>query len=193
MLAAVLTGGASRRMGTPKADLVVDGAPMALRVAGAATDAGAWSVVAVGRPVAGLEHVVEDEPGAGPLGAVLAALRWAAGEPVLVLACDLVAPSAAAMRAVFDELAGDADADLAVPVAAGRVQWLHGAWRSGPPTVSAVHDAFARGERSLHGAAGSLRVRRVEAADVAPFRDADRPSDLPGGGSPGSGTGGGAG
>jgi molybdopterin-guanine dinucleotide biosynthesis protein A len=187
--AAVLTGGASRRMGTPKADLLVEGAPMAVRVADAARSAGATAVAAVGRPVEGLEHLVEDEPGAGPLAALLAALAWAAGDTVLVLGCDLIAPSAAAMRSVVDELDADADADAAVPVVDGRAQWLHGAWRSRDATIATLQQAFAGGERSLHGAAEALRVHRVASDDGAPFRDADRPEDLPPGSVPGSGPG----
>lgn len=184
--AAVLTGGASRRMGTPKADLLVDGATMAERVLAAAAAAGAGALAAVGRPVAGhpaVEHLVEDEPGAGPLGAVLAALRWAGGDEVLVLACDLLRPSAAAMARVVGALGADAGADVAVPVVADRPQWLHGAWRSGPATLGAVAAALDAGERSLHGAAERLVVQRllVAPADAPAFADADRPEDLPGG------------
>jgi molybdenum cofactor guanylyltransferase len=185
--AAVLTGGASRRMGTPKADLLVDGSPMAVRVAEAARSAGATAIAAVGRPVEGLEHLVEDEPGAGPLGALVVAVGWAEGDTVLVLGCDLIAPSAAAMQAVVDELTADVDADVAVPVVDGRAQWLHGAWRARASTIAALQQAFAAGERSVHGAAEALRVRRVASDDVASFRDADRPEDLPTGWAPGAG------
>jgi molybdopterin-guanine dinucleotide biosynthesis protein A len=180
-------------MGTPKAELVVDGAPMAVRVADAARAAGAAAVAAVGSPVPGTEHLVEDEPGAGPLGAVLAALRWAGGDDVLVLSCDLLTPAAVAMRALVDELRSDPDVDVAVPVAGGRTQWLHGAWRSSPETVAAVRVAYEAGERSVRGAARTLRVRSVEVPDAAPYAHADRPEDLPPGARPGSGTGPGAG
>ena len=193
MRAAVLTGGASRRMGTPKAELLVDGAPMAVRVADAARAAGASAVAAVGLAVPGADHLVEDEPGAGPLGAVLAALRWADGDAVLVLGCDLVSPSAAAMEALIEELGRDPDADVAVPVVDGRAQWLHGAWRSRPTTVEAVAAAYEGGERSMRGAARGLRVLEVEVADAGPYVDADRPEDLPPGWEPGTGTGSGAG
>lgn len=185
MRAAVLTGGGSRRMGTPKATLLVDGVPMAERVAAAARAAGATAVAAVGRPVVGLEHLVEDEPGTGPLGAVLAALRWADGEVVLVLGCDLVAPSTTAMSDLVGALEADESADVAVPVVEGREQWLHGAWRSAPGVVVAVAAAWADGVRSVRGAAARLRVQRWEASDDTPFRDADRPDDLPHGWAPG--------
>jgi molybdopterin-guanine dinucleotide biosynthesis protein A len=180
-------------MGTPKAELLVDGTPMAVRVAAAARAAGAAAVAAVGSSVPGTEHLVEGEPGAGPLGGVLAALRWAGGDDVLVLSCDLVAPSAAAMRALVDELRSDPGVDVAVPVASGRAQWLHGAWRSSPGTVAAVRAAYEGGERSVRGAARTLRVRDVQVPDAAPYADADRPEDLPPGSRPGSGPGPGAG
>lgn len=185
--AAVLTGGASRRMGTPKAELLVGGTPMAVRVADAARAAGAGAVAGVGRPVPGTEHLVEDEPGSGPLGALLAALRWAGGDDVLVLGCDLVAPSASAMRYLVDELGADPAADVAVPVVGGREQWLHGAWRSSATTVDALQATYDGGERSVRGAARAVRVLRVQVDDDAPFADADRPEDLP------EGAGGGAG
>jgi molybdopterin-guanine dinucleotide biosynthesis protein A len=175
-------------MGAPKAELLVDGTPMAVRVADAARAAGASAVAAVGSPIRPAEHVVEDDPGAGPLGAVLAALRWAGGDDVLVLSCDLVAPSAAAMRTLVDELGADGEVDVAVPVASGRAQWLHGAWRSSAATVEAVRAAYDGGERSVRGAVRALRVREVEVPDAAPYADADRPEDLPPGSGPGSGT-----
>lgn len=166
-------------MGTPKATLLVDGRPMAERVAEAARAAGATGVAAVGRPVEGLEHLVEDSPGSGPLGAVLAALRWGAGEVVLVLGCDLVAPSAPAMAGVVEVLGTHPDVEVVVPVVAGREQWLHGAWRSGPGVVGALADAWEAGERSVHAAAARLVVHRWPVPDEGPYRDADRPEELP--------------
>src|SRR5688572_7864759 len=77
--AAVLCGGVSRRMGTDKALVEIDGTPMAVRVARALTAAGARRVIAVGGDAralasAGLEVVPDLEPGAGPLGGVVTAL-----------------------------------------------------------------------------------------------------------------------
>lgn len=184
---AVLCGGASRRMGRDKALLEVGGAAMARRVADALAAAGAEPVVAVGGDGAGLRalglaFVPDDDPGAGPLAAVATALRALPGDDdavVLVVACDLVRPSPAAMAAVVRALHQAPAADLAVPTDGERPQWGHAAWRA---RVRPLLDArLAAGERSIHRAVASaglavVEVRGVPGADLA---DADTPADLP--------------
>jgi molybdopterin-guanine dinucleotide biosynthesis protein A len=182
-------------MGRDKALVPVDGVPMALRVARAATDAGAVGVVTVGGDRAalealGLRAVPDADPGEGPLAGVLTALTWAAAERragheagdgvVLVVACDLVAPSAGAMAAVVRALAAEDGADVAAPVVDGRVQWAHAAWRErarGP-----LAHVFAVGERAVHGAvaAAGLTLARVGDVPADALADADTPADLPG-------------
>jgi molybdopterin-guanine dinucleotide biosynthesis protein A len=196
---AVLCGGASRRMGRDKALLPVGGVPMAVRVADALRDAGATDVVAVGGDAGalaalGLRVVPDDEPGAGPLAAIVTALGAApeppgAGRPdvpqpgpvpVLVVACDLVAPSPAAMRATVAALVGDPAADVAVPDAGGRPQWAHAAWH--PRVRPALATRLRAGERAVHRgvAAAGLRVVPVAGLADAALADADTPADLPG-------------
>lgn len=168
-------------MGTDKALLQFDGAPMATRVAAALVDAGATSVAAVGgrrdalRSV-GLDAVVDRWPGEGPLGGVVTSLGSVGTAPtVVVLSCDLIDPDA---RLVADlarrrERLG---VDLVVPTTGGRPQWTHGAWRRG--VVEVLEQAFLAGQRSLHGAAADLRVDHFEVDDPAAIADADVPSDL---------------
>jgi molybdenum cofactor guanylyltransferase len=90
--ALLLTGGASRRMGTDKAMLTAGGSPWGRRTA-ALLAAVADPVIEVGPGYTGLRHVCEVPAGQGPLAAVAAG--WAAlGESrapasVLVLATDL--------------------------------------------------------------------------------------------------------
>jgi molybdopterin-guanine dinucleotide biosynthesis protein A len=174
-------------MGRDKALVVVDGEPLAARVAGALRDAGATDVVAVGgaaEPLAalGLATVPDDEPGAGPLTGIVTALRLPGDAAVVfVAACDLVAPAAPAVRATVAALAGEARGDVAVPVVAGRRQWMHGAWRSAAGAPLAA--AFAAGERAVHAAVAAAGLRVVEVAvDPAAVADADTPADLPAGG-----------
>jgi molybdopterin-guanine dinucleotide biosynthesis protein A len=78
-IGAVLTGGSSRRMGTDKALLEVDGVAMAVRVARALDAAGATEVMCIGGDAPalaalGLIVVTDRHPGDGPLGAVITAL-----------------------------------------------------------------------------------------------------------------------
>lgn len=210
---AVLCGGASRRMGRDKALIVVDGRPLAVRVADALAAAGADPVVAVGGDLvalrsAGLAAVPDLEAGGGPVGGIVTALGAAAtgrpparrGEPagpgadgiVFVGACDLIDPSADAVVAVVAALAADPAADVAVALVDGRRQWVHAAWRrrAGEPLAA----AFAAGDRAVHGAvaAAGLRVVDVPLGREA-AADADTPADLPTDAGPGGGPGGGTG
>lgn len=176
---AVLTGGASRRMGRDKALIELDGRPLAVRVAAALAEAGAVPVVCVGGDTgaltaAGLAAVDDLHPGEGPLGGVLTALHAVPTDVVVVLSTDLARPTAAAVRAVAAAL-GDDD-DLAVAVVDGRRQWLHAAWRRG--AEPALRTAFDAGERSIHGAIGALRVREVASLPAWAVADLDEPADL---------------
>jgi molybdopterin-guanine dinucleotide biosynthesis protein A len=82
-VAAVLAGGASRRMGRDKALLAIDGLPMVRRVVDAAVAAGAAKVIVVGGDVPALAVAVGDaatvvadhHPGEGPLGGLITAFQ----------------------------------------------------------------------------------------------------------------------
>jgi molybdopterin-guanine dinucleotide biosynthesis protein A len=168
-------------MGRDKALLEVGGRALAAAVAGALRAAGADPVLAIGGDGAalaglGLEPVPDEHPGEGPLGGVLTALRRAPTDLVAVLACDLPGARAEAVAAVVSALAARPDADVALPVAAGRRALVHAAWRTEvEPDVAA---AFAGGERSLAGAVARLRVVEVVGIDPAWLADADVPADL---------------
>src|SRR4029453_15299916 len=88
--AAVLAGGASRRMGRDKAPLAVGGVALAAGVlAAAARDADPVVLVAPeGHPARGLAARVVTAPGEGPLAALAAALAALEADHVLVLAGD---------------------------------------------------------------------------------------------------------
>jgi molybdopterin-guanine dinucleotide biosynthesis protein A len=179
---AVLTGGASRRMGRDKVTLPVGGRPMGERVADALVAAGLAPVFCVGGAgLPGLE-VVPDAGGSarglagrGPMGGVLAALGHAAAagaSMVVVLACDLPDVAPDGIRAVVAALQASPDAVVAVPVVAGRWEPLHAAWRvtaSGaiPPDEPAVHKVIA-----------GLAHVEVPGLDPAWLRNVNTPEDL---------------
>jgi molybdopterin-guanine dinucleotide biosynthesis protein A len=171
-------------MGSDKALLVVDGRPMAVRVADALAAAGGSPVRAVGGDTeglaaAGLEVVPDLDPGEGPLGGIVTALAALPSDVVFVASCDLVEPSSDAVAATVAALADSPAASVAVPLVGGRRQWMHAAWRAGagPP----LRAAFAAGERAVHAAvsAGGLPVVEL-ALPGATVADADTPADLPG-------------
>ena len=180
---AVLTGGASTRMGRDKALVEVDGRPLALIVATAMWAAGATRVVAVGgderllRGV-GLEVVADDHPGAGPLGGVLTAMRTARTSHLVVLACDLPGARPEAVARVLGVLVATPGAVVAWPEEGGHPQVLHAAWDVGP-ALPVLAGAYAAGERSLRRAAAGLPRAVVAGIAASSLGDVDRPEELP--------------
>lgn len=175
-------------MGRDKAMIELDGKPLAARVRDALRAAGADPVVALGGDAPALQALGftvarDDEPGAGPLAAIIGALRRADEAVVLVVSCDLVAPDAVAMATVVDALEQSTDADVAVPLVEGRHQWAHAAWATS--ALGHLEAVLASGERSLRGAVAGLQVVEVTGLDAGALRDADRPEDLPPDGSSG--------
>ncbi|HTX62654.1 MAG TPA: molybdenum cofactor biosynthesis protein MoaE [Acidimicrobiales bacterium] len=177
----LLTGGSSRRMGTDKATLVVDGASLASR--GASALAAVTSLaVEVGPGTTGLPHVTEEPAGSGPLAAVVAGWaelvrRTGERQPAVVLACDLpwVSPGLVAW------LAGRPGEASVVPVAQGVPQPLCARWAVAD--LERAGAQLAAGERSLQRVFGPATVLvaddDVELATWArSFRDVDTPEDL---------------
>ena len=150
----MLTGGASRRMGTDKAALFAD------RVADALVAAGAVEVLRIAE---------DDRPGNGPLGGIETALRRAAADVVVVLACDLPAVSPIGIRAVVDALG---DHDVALPPG----EPLHAAWRRA--AVRAVAAAIDAGTLAVRAALDALDTVEVHGLDPTWLRNVNEPLDL---------------
>ena len=182
----LLTGGASRRMGTDKALIEVDGERLVDRAA-AVLSAVASPVVEVGPGWSRLPAVREDPPGSGPLAALsagAAALRSRGHDgPVLVLAVDMPRVGVELLRL----LAGRAGPPAtAVPRAGGHPQPMCA--RYGPDVLAAVDARLAAGGRSLRDLLESLAasgaVDWVEPEEWGPvagpeaFSDVDTPDDL---------------
>jgi len=173
--AIVLAGGQSRRMGSDKATLVVDGMTMVERVQSVLVSAGVSDIV-----VAGPTGVPDsaDDAGEGPLAGVLAGWSHLTSDghrpdPVVVVSCDLVG--------LTQELVADlVDASVlhrhgVVAFDGERRQPLVGAYR--PAAIEAIERAFAAGERSLRRCLSDWDLGHVPAAAAA-VADADSPSDL---------------
>jgi molybdopterin-guanine dinucleotide biosynthesis protein A len=166
---AVLTGGASTRMGADKALFPVDGVPMAVRVAVALRSVGCDPVALIGgdaRRLAALgEDLVADlAPGAGPAGGVRSAIEAFGGgaDALVITSCDLAFVTAAQLSPLIDALdrdAADALIDVAVARTPERVQPLCGVWRS--TTRASVVASFDSGVRSVFGLLDALRVEEV--------------------------------
>jgi molybdopterin-guanine dinucleotide biosynthesis protein A/rhodanese-related sulfurtransferase len=169
-------------MGRDKALVVLDGVPLAGRVAAVLRDAGAEPVLAIGGDLpglraAGLEAVSDPHEGAGPLGGIAAALSLIGDRDVMVvLACDLVSASPLAVAAVVDALRAAPDAAAAVPMVGGKMEPLHAAWRSS--ALGAVHEALASGDRAVHGVLARLGAVPVEGLESAWFANVNTPGEL---------------
>jgi molybdopterin-guanine dinucleotide biosynthesis protein A/rhodanese-related sulfurtransferase len=157
----VLVGGTSTRLGADKVVLFADDVARALR------DAGAAEVLRVGR-----DDLPDEPTGVGPLGGIAAALRHAAHDVVVILACDLPDVHPDGIRLVVEALAADPDADVAIPPG----EPLHGAWRRS--AITAVEAAIASRRLAVRGALDRLRVVEVHGIDPAWLLNVNTPADL---------------
>jgi molybdenum cofactor guanylyltransferase len=151
----LLVGGASTRFGSPKAVASFDGetlAERAWRLLGAACT----ERIAVGKQADGLElpfELLDDGTAVrAPIAGVIAGLRAAAHEVVVVIPVDMPRLTPAALRALADACRGD----VAVPTTGP----LPGAYRR--TALRALEDALAAGELSLRAAIRDLDVATVD-------------------------------
>jgi molybdenum cofactor guanylyltransferase len=103
----ILAGGQSRRMGTDKALLEIDGVPLLQKIHGiAASVTDRVYVIASPRPgfPVDWQYLPETHPGQGPLVAFAAGLEQVEGDWALLLACDLPYLDSAAVQRWCQEL-----------------------------------------------------------------------------------------
>lgn len=159
---AVLAGGAGSRLGGAKPGTAVAGRPL-ISYPLAALRAVVAPVAVVAKrdsPLPPVGYGVElrreaDEP-RHPLAGIAEALRWAAGRPVVVLACDLPLVTPAVVRALAEQPAGEA---IAVVARAGdEVQPLCARY---DPAALARLEGFDPGTR-LQAAVAALRPVYVD-------------------------------
>lgn len=167
--AAVLAGGHGRRMGGPKATLVVAGRALVEHPLAACRAAGLEAVVVAPASVALPDGVPRlDEPEAGPrhpARGILAALDAAGGAGVLAVACDLPLLEPALLRALAD-LPGTVMAR-----ANGRLQPLLA--RYAPEARPALEAAAASGA-PLHEALAPAVTRVLAEDELRAFGDPER-------------------
>ncbi|WP_224816907.1 molybdenum cofactor guanylyltransferase [Hasllibacter sp. MH4015] len=160
----ILASGAGRRIGGDKAQVMLAGRPLWRHVADRV--APQVSVLAINGPGVWGDygHVRDEVPGLGPLGGVLAAMRWGAGqgaERVLTVAVDT------------PFLPGDLVARLADtdgPVAIARTgDGLHGTTALWDVALAGdLHAALARGTRKVTDWAGHHGIAPVDFPDTTP-------------------------
>jgi len=173
VLGAVLAGGRSSRFGRDKATAAFEGVTMLERVRATLARVTGEVVVIGGEG----SEVAEPEPGAGPLQAVIAALREArrrGAEAVVVLACDLPVIDEATVARLAAPL-GDGRV-ARVPRVGGHLQVLAARWEVA--ALEGLERAWDEGERSLRRACARLAVSIEDDLEARALADVDTPSDL---------------
>jgi len=164
VLAAVLIGGSSSRMGRPKHLLERNGHTLVECLA-TAVAAHAAQVLLVGRgevpgALSHLERLPDAQDAEGPLGGLLSALRWQQRARWIVMACDLPMATPQAVAWLLEQVRpGLAAVMPAVPGQTG-CQPVFAIYE--PTALWHAELAAARGEFSLHSAFRPARVLRPQ-------------------------------
>jgi molybdenum cofactor guanylyltransferase len=166
-LGAVLAGGRSRRMGSPKALVELAGRPL-IAHALAAVEAASLEPVVVAKPDSPLPSVScrvlrESAEPIHPLHGLLTALAASDGRPVVALACDMPFVPPGLLEWLLE-----LDGRAAVVEARGRVQPLLARYE---PTVAPVLEAALGRGASAQEAVSGLDPRIVTESEIARFGD----------------------
>lgn len=158
LVGVVLTGGASRRMGSDKSELRLDGSRVLGRLCEILADR-LGRVMIVGRrpspeglPLCAEWHP-DDMPGLGPLGGIATALRVASsaasGWAVLALACDMPAVDGALLDLILAGRRTDAPATAFLNAACGRVEPMPAIYEAS--ALATIRACLDGGGRSVGG------------------------------------------
>ena len=182
----VLAGGASRRMGRPKAFLPgPDGRPLLQVALDALRGAGAEALaISAADPLPfaafGLPVLRDRAPGLGPLAGVEAAPRAAAdgGQAwCLLVACDMPWLDPALLRALLDRARAATPRPAAVvPRVAGRAEPLHAVWS--PAALPGVCAALDAGRLAVHEVLAGQPVLWVDLPAQRALASVNAPADL---------------
>ena len=179
----VLAGGASRRMGRDKAQILFGSEPLVLRAVRRLAQVCVDVVVASGDghrlDHLGVTQVADVMRGAGPLAGIAAGLESARHDLVAVVAVDMPSASPAVLALLADLWRGEA---AVVPIVEGRWEPLHAVWaRSAAPGIAA---RLRAGERRVMRVLTTLGARSVgeaewEAAEAGEATEPNGGSGLP--------------
>ena len=169
----ILAGGASRRMGTDKSQLILEGQSFVERIA-AKLGAITMNVVVVGKSSpasATLQHVPDIYPQWGALGGVHTALASCAAPWSLIVACDFPFVTAE----LFVRLASlRADFEAVAPVQSdGIPQPLCGLYQTAP-CLERAEQLINSGERKPIALLQSVRTRWVPFTEIEDLPGAER-------------------
>jgi len=169
----VLAGGRSSRFGSDKSRARLGGVSLLERVRSILRDV-VSEVFVIGGDTS---EIAEPEPGAGPLQALIAALREARRRDatgVIAVACDLPLFDVASARRLARPLTDDSVGR--VPRVAGRLQVMSAHWSIA--ALTAMETAWQEGERSLTRVCAGLELEVDDDWDARALTDVDTPAEL---------------
>jgi len=177
----LLTGGSSRRLGSPKATLELNGERLVDRAARVLASV-CEPVVEVGPAYSSISSVREQPPGEGPLAALVAGSSWFRANgydgPIVLLAVDLPFIDAR----LLEWLAEHPAAESVVPRVRGMAQSLCA--RYAPRAIDTATTLLERGERSMRALLGAVSVAYADedewstVSDKRAFLDVDTAEDV---------------
>ena len=161
--AALLLGGASSRMGTDKAQLELEGVPVATRLARLLSALAEDVMLVGGAPPASApgRRVADPDGPRCALRGLVGALAAARAERVWVLATDLVGVTPDLLLA----LVAAPEADVVAPRTPAGPEPLCALYRR-EPVLAEAQRRLAAGQLALHAMLGALSVRWLEADDL---------------------------
>ena len=175
----VLAGGNSSRFGSDKATHLVDGKPMALRVAEALSRFAA-PITLVGRRELhaglGLPLIQDCVAGAGPLAGIVTALANAHKPWCLIAACDMPWLGSAPLDTLVRMAGRTTSQAILVQTPEGRVQPLCALYARA--AHEALDKALNKGIRKVTDALDGISWEVLEVNDSPPFTNINRPEDL---------------
>ena len=165
----VLAGGLSRRMGSPKALLEINGQPQVARTAQLVAGVCASSAI-VGPPEDfarfGFPAFADEQPRLGPLGGILTALSRTQTDWNLVVACDLPYLTAEWLRYLVDRAAGSS-ARVILPHSAAGPEPMCAVYHR--DAAAAIRAAIKQGRLKVTRALEGQPIESVTPPEIQPF------------------------
>jgi molybdopterin-guanine dinucleotide biosynthesis protein A len=157
---AILAGGKSRRMGTDKSFVLLDGKPLLQHVIDRVTVLGLPIIVVANQPEKyerfGLPIFTDIIPDAGSLGGLYTAIQSSGVERTLCVACDMPFLNPTLLRYLLDQ---SISCDAIVPKTGDTSHGLHAVYTSA--CLPAMHANILRGDLAIHRVFSHIRTRFI--------------------------------
>lgn len=162
--AIIMAGGGSRRMGTDKSMLLIEGRPIIERTCRQLAACFEQVLISANKAdkfaFLGFEVVPDKVPEQGPLMGIASALEASVNEINFVVACDIPEIETSYVRRILSEAAGS-DADIIVPTTGnGRYEPLFAVYRKS--ALEAINKVLSSGGRKISDVFDLCKVRNVD-------------------------------